>query len=77
MKRLYIDAMPTVERKLTKTEQNKKLAATYFKINDDGRNILDGVVQKLSEINWVQEDTVKGSNDILHNQKSDNKEKSK
>ena len=71
MKRLYIDTLSTVERKLTKTEQNIKLVATYFKINDEGRNILDGVIQKLSEIHWIPEVTVIGAND---NQKLDKKE---
>jgi len=39
-----------MDRKLTRTEQNLNLAATYIKINEEGRVILDTVIQKLLEI---------------------------
>jgi hypothetical protein len=39
-------------RKLSKTGQNLTLAATYIKINEEGRIILDMVIQKLGKIHW-------------------------
>ena len=39
-------------------EQSLKLAAVYMKINEEGRDILDKVIQKLSEIHWTPEKTV-------------------
>jgi len=49
-----------MDRKLTKTEQNLILAATYIKINEEGRVILDMVIQKLGEIHWPPKSDAKG-----------------
>jgi hypothetical protein len=41
-----------MDRELTKMEQNLILAATYTKINEKGRVILDMVIQELGKIHW-------------------------
>ena len=45
--------------KLGITEQNLRLIAAYLKINDEGRDILDIVIQKLSEICWIPQNSIK------------------
>ena len=37
---------------MTVTEQNIQIIAAYQKINDEGRDVLDTVIQKLAEIHW-------------------------
>ena len=58
-----------MEKKITKAEQNICLVMAYTKMNEEGRNILDIAVQKLSEIRWFPQATVKSSGSILHSQK--------
>jgi hypothetical protein len=43
-----------MDRELSKMEQNLVLAATYIKINEKGRVILDMVIQELGKIHWPQ-----------------------
>lgn len=40
---------------LTTAEQNLRLAAAYHRMGDEGRYVLDVVIQKLAEINGEPE----------------------
>ena len=42
---------------LTIPEHNLSLAAAYIQMNEEGRGILDMVIQKLAEIPWIPERT--------------------
>ena len=39
-------------RKMTVKEQKLRLTAAYQRTNDEGREVLDTVIQKLAEIRW-------------------------
>ena len=39
-------------------EQCLSLTAAYVKMNEEGRDILDIVIQKLSEIRWTPENSI-------------------
>jgi hypothetical protein len=41
-----------MNEKMIIAEKNRRLTVAYQKINDEGRNVLDTVIQKLAEINW-------------------------
>ncbi|MDR0456321.1 MAG: hypothetical protein LBH20_06530 [Treponema sp.] len=38
---------------LTITKRNLTLTASYIKMNEEGRDVLDMVIQKLTEIRWM------------------------
>ena len=40
-----------MSNKMTKMEEYLRLVVTYLRMNDEGRNMLDMIIQKLSEIN--------------------------
>ena len=58
---------------MTKAEQNESLTAAYEKMNDEGRDILDMAIQKLSKIHWVPQTIKKDTNSILNNQNLEGK----
>jgi len=43
-----------MDKYLTITEQNMRLITAYHQINDEGRDVLDMVLQKLAEIQWPE-----------------------
>ena len=47
---------------MTVTEQNIQIIAAYQKINDEGRDVLDTVIQKLAEIKWKPDETEQEEN---------------
>ena len=45
-----------MNKKMTVAKQNIQLIAAYQEINDEGRDVLDTVIQKLAELNWKPEE---------------------
>jgi len=41
-----------MDKKTVNTEQNSRLSAAFQSINDEGREVLDTVIEKLAEIHW-------------------------
>ena len=66
---LFIDGEGLMNCTSTKKEPNEYLTEVYLKMNEEGRKILDVVMQKLVEIQWRSGRKMKGKIDVEHEKK--------
>jgi hypothetical protein len=50
---MFKDGNTGMDSTLTITEHNLTLTASYIKMNEEGRDVLDMVIQKLTDIRWI------------------------